>query len=354
MARGKIPDFLNTQVSQGRTGDLLVFGFKPNFARQLPDAPADTRPVRVTAVHRDRLDLISPDGPSTCPQFDSTTVGDWLWLDDQGQPMGLLERSSLFKRRAPGKDRREQLIAANVDTLFIVSSCNQDFNIARLERYLALAYEAGVTPVIVLTKIDLTDDPNTYRRQAEALQPGLLIEAIDATNPNDIAVLRPWCKPGETVALVGSSGVGKSTIVNTLLGDTMMATGAIREDDAKGRHTTSFRQMFRIPDAGWIIDTPGMRELQLADVREGIDEVFSDLSELAHQCKFNDCQHQTEPGCAIQAAIEANDVDPARVARWRKLLAEDAYNAKSLHERRAEDKAFGKMVKDAMKPKRNR
>ncbi len=355
MTRRTIPDFLNIPPQTDAGPDLSALGWKPFFAAQMVDMPANARPARVTAVHRHHLVLTTGDGPATCPPFEDATVGDWLVLDpDTGQPTALLERTSLFKRRAPGTDRRTQLIATNVDTLFIVSSCNQDFNVARLERYLALAHEAGVTPVIVLTKSDLTDDPDSFRQQAAAIQPGLLVETLDATRSDALDCLRPWCAKGETVALVGSSGVGKSTIANTLTGDGQMETGAIREDDAKGRHTTSHRQMLPLRDGGWLIDTPGMRELQMADVRAGIDEVFADLTDLATQCRFRDCQHDTEPGCAVTKAIKAGTVDPARLNRWKKLLAEDAYNAKSLVERRASDKAFGKMVRGIMKDQKNR
>ncbi|WP_084294440.1 MULTISPECIES: ribosome small subunit-dependent GTPase A [Leisingera] len=353
MNRRKLPGFLTPPVRPQVSSGLSELGFKPFFQHQMADAADGATPARITAIHRSQFDLISADGPLTCPAIEGAAVGDWLLLDPEtGHSTALLERASLFKRRAPGTGRETQLIAANIDTLFIVTSCNHDFNIARLERFLALTNEAGATPVIILTKADLADDPDSYRLQAQSLQAGLVAETIDATNPAEVNRLRAWCGLGETVALAGSSGVGKSTLANTLARGGLMQTGAIREDDSKGRHTTSHRQMLRLSGAGWLIDTPGMRELQISDAQEGIDMVFQDLAETSAHCHFNNCRHESEPGCAIQNAIMDGQLDPARVARWKKLRTEDAFNAQSLAERRAAGKAFGKMVKQAKRIKR--
>jgi len=270
-------------------------------------------------------------------------VGDWIVCDKSGGlPVRVMDRKTLLKRRASGAEPSAQLIAANVDTLFIVSSCNADFNIARLERYMALAHQAEIEPVVILTKADLCDDAAEYRERAEAALTGVLVETVIATDPDVAAHLAPWCSSGQTVALLGSSGVGKSTLINALTG-AQAATQNIREDDAKGRHTTTRRSMHRTPTGGWVIDTPGMRSLRLADVAEGVDMVFADVAELALNCKFRDCAHDTEPGCAIQGAIAAGDLDPARLMRWQKLRREDARHTETLAQNRDRTRALGKL-----------
>jgi len=215
------------------------------------------------------------------------------------------------------------MIAANVDTLFIVASCNQDFSVARLERYLVLAREVGVDPVIVLTKTDLTDDPEIFSAAARAIEPGLRVETVNGRDPASVARLAAWCGKGETVALLGSSGVGKSTLVNTLRGSDSIATQAIRASDDTGRHTTTVREMHRLDRGGWLLDTPGMRELQLSDAAAGISEVFDDFILMAEQCRFSNCAHGAKPGCAVQAAIADGTLTTERFDRWRKLAAEE-------------------------------
>ncbi len=351
--------------------DLAEYGWNAFFTSQLETEDFDNSvPVRVMAVHRGTIHIAGPGIKTSIPPYRSdpddvetgATVGDWLLVDaETHRPRRLLQRKSVFKRRAAGTGRDVQLIAANVDTLFIVTSCNQDFNIARLERYLALALDAEVTPVIVLTKADLSDDPADFVNQAYGLQSVTMVETLNALDPGEVERLLPWCASGQTVALVGSSGVGKSTLINTLTEHTQtgrthiarpIPTQGIREDDAKGRHTTTGRALHPMASGGWLIDTPGMRELQLTDVGDGLDEVFADIVELARSCRFSTCRHDTEPGCAVTAAIETGTLDPGRLKRWRKLIAEEAYNTASLAERRSRDKAFGKMVKRVMKDKK--
>lgn len=341
------------------TNDKLAsLGWRPQLAAQLQDPDDSALSIaRVLAVHRGRIEVAGQAGNAFVDLTASATnlgitVGDWVLIDEDVLVVKKrLDRLGLFQRRAAGTSGDIQLIAANVDTLFIVTSANRDFNVARLERYLALAHDAAAYPIIVITKADLVDSVTDYIADASRLSPGLLVEALDARDPDQIAVLRPWCEAGQTVALVGSSGVGKSTIINTLTGS-HQETHGVREDDQRGRHTTTGRSMHQLADGGWLIDTPGMRELQLVDVADAIEDVFSDVAELAESCRFADCKHVTEPGCAVLAAIESGELDADRLRRYRKLLSEDRRNTESLAERRARNRALGKFYKSVISGKR--
>ena len=327
-----------TQTPEPLAPLLATLGWSAFFDDQLTEDDAPLAPMRISTVHRSRLTAVSLAGTVrlTLPTHVNTTdfaVGDWVLVDpDTNTLIRRLDRNTVLIRRVEGA-RGTQLIAANVDTLFIVTSCNADFNPARLERYLALANEAGTNPVLVLTKADMVDDTGMdlgeYQAQAAALQRGLAVVTLNAKAPEAAAALAPWCGPGQTVALVGSSGVGKSTLLNTLAdksADDAQLTGAIREDDGRGRHTTTSRSLHEIQGGGWVIDTPGMRTLHVSDVASGLDLLFAEIIELAPQCRFRDCTHAHEPGCAVRAAVTAGTLDPARLDRWRKLHGENIDN----------------------------
>lgn len=323
---------------------LTELGWKAFFSTQISSLEnIQCRPVRVMAVHRGKIAIagagteqfISPRIPGADAEEDRPAVGDWLLIDRESlEPTRILRRASLFKRLAAGGRQKLQVIAANVDTLFIVASCNQDFNVARLERYLVLAREVGVKPVVILTKMDLVDRPELFAEAARALQPGLVVETVNARDASSVARLAAWCGPGETVALLGSSGVGKSTLVNTLRGSDSIATQLVREADGKGRHTTTVREMHRLERGGWLLDTPGMRELQLSDAASGLAEVFDDIVALTLLCRFSNCTHEAEPGCAVRAAMMQGRIERVRLDRWRKLTSEDAVNSISSLTRR--------------------
>ena len=340
---------------------LANLGWSHFFQQQLSlDEWETLTPMRVFGLNRHLVDAVGKDGhlQVTLPvawhgrkAAELPTVGDWLLLDAHGELARMLERTSLFKRMASGREAKVQLMGANVDTLFVVTSCNQDFNLSRIERYLALALDAGVEPVVVLTKIDLSDEVETFRAEAETLRAGMLVVTVNSKDESATEALKPWCGTGQTVALVGSSGVGKSTLVNTLIGDAVQETGAIRELDAKGRHVTTARSLHLLPDGGLLLDSPGMRELQLGECEEGVASLFVEIEAVARGCRFNDCRHLGEAGCAVEAAEERGEFDPRRLANYHKLRAEQERTAETLEQKRRKEKNFGKMVKRAMKHK---
>ena len=318
-------------LDAARPASLSGLGWSRFFQDQVEPEEADLLPSRIATVHRTRLTALNEFGavaltlPVQTPTGDFA-VGDWVLAEPVTHRFRRrLARKTLLERRLGG-NRPPVPASANVDTLFIVTSCNADFNPARLERYLALANQAGTDPVILLTKADTVPDVSPYRDRASGLQRGLAVVAVDARSADASRALAPWCGAGQTVALAGSSGVGKSTLVNTLAGASQL-TGAVREHDAKGRHTTTSRSLHAIAAGGWVIDTPGMRTLRVGDAAEGIDALFAEITELAPLCRFRDCTHAHEPGCAVQSAVARGVLGPQRVTRWRKLRDETRQGA---------------------------
>jgi ribosome biogenesis GTPase len=258
------------------------------------------------------------------------TVGDWVALrlppgDGNALIQAVLPRRSKFSRKAAGRTTREQVVAANVDTAFLVVGMDNDFSPRRVERYLAAAWESGAAPVVVLNKLDLCVDPVARLAAIEEVAPSVPVHAISALRGDNMDAVAAYCAPRRTVALLGSSGVGKSTLINTLLGGDILATAAVRSHDSRGRHTTTHRELIFVPGGGMVIDTPGMRELQLWEADEGVQVTFDEIETLARGCRFRDCRHNNEPGCAVRAAVEASELEPDRLASMRKLQKELAW-----------------------------
>jgi ribosome biogenesis GTPase len=340
------------------TLNLAQLGWRPFFQQQIDLEHWGYYPVcRVVAQHRNRLEFLCEAGPveqALHPDMPAITVGDWVVITPEHQFFRLLERQSLFCRKAPGRKVEEQLIAANVDTVLILTSLNEDFNLNRIERYLSLVNEAKVEPVVVLSKSDLCPDPGQFQRQVQGLDSLLMVETVNCLDAGEVQKLLPWCGTGRTVALMGSSGVGKSTLVNGLLGDSVQSTGSIRENDSKGRHVTTGRSLHPMKGGGLLLDTPGLRELQLTECDDGVNSTFAEITSLAKRCRFTDCGHGNEPGCAVQDAISRGELNPRRLSNYRKLMREQAFNSANLAEKRARDKRFGKMIKSILSEKNAR
>jgi ribosome biogenesis GTPase len=267
---------------------------------------------------------------------DFPAVGDWVAVeppvgDGEARIVAVLPRSSRFSRRAAGDRTEEQVIAANIDTVFLVGGLDRDFNPRRIERYLVVAWESGAMPVVVLNKADLVEDPERHVEEVRALAPTVPVHAVSCRNDQSLDVLRDYLGPGRTGALLGSSGVGKSTIVNRLVGHDLLRTRDVRVWDSRGRHTTTTRELVLLPDHGVLIDTPGMRELQLWETGEALTSAFADIDAIAGSCRFRDCRHSSEPGCAVRAAVDDGGLAVERLESFHKLLLEQE------HERRQQD-----------------
>ena len=323
-------------------------------------------PARIITTYRDRCEIVSDKGKGFArlkkgsfydnPNAIYPTIGDFVMIEwnsmGDSQIIETLKRDSSFSRASSSADRNhemhtqhEQLVAANFDYVFIMQSLNDNFNIRRIERYLTLAWESGAIPVIVLTKCDLVDDVESYISKIESVAIGVDVYAISCKAKIGLEKLQKYFKKGNTLVFLGSSGGGKSTLVNTLIGKDVMKTSEIREDDSTGRHTTTNRQLLMLPTGAMVIDTPGMRELGMWNCDDGIDKTFQDVEKYFGTCKFSDCTHTSEPGCKVLEAIKNGELSEERYNAYMKLKNEARYNSDSesyLREKRNKFKEIAK------------
>ncbi len=338
-------------------------------------------PARVSCQHRDRYDILCEAGEYSATiagrlrHLDDhrqyPAVGDWVAVkisSDGGQAViqHVLTRRTAFTRRAvksggmpeTGGKTEEQILAANLDTVFLVSGLDNDYNIRRLERYLSVAWDSGAKPVIVLNKVDLCDHLEGVLDEIAAVAIGVDVELVSAVTGQNMSALTRWVAPGETVGLLGSSGVGKSTIINFLLGEQRQATQGVRTGDQRGRHTTTSRELIQLPNGGCLLDTPGMRSFQPWSDEGGLSRTFEEIEALAAQCKFTDCTHTSEPGCAVLAALQNGEIDEGRWQNYRKMLREQAYlerrqDQRAMQVERDRWKAITKRMRDHPSKKRS-
>ena len=320
--------------------NLKEYGFTPELmaeAQLMAHNPA-LIPARVTAVHRERYELICEYGEifarlKTKEYYveleEFPTTGDFVLIQhipgSDSRIIRTLPRKTYFSRLNPTPGQGEQAVAANFDYVFVIQSLNHDLNAKRLERYLTLAWQSGAVPVVILTKADLTEDPAGYIVKMENAAPGVRVHAVSSVNGYGMEKLWEYLQPGRTIVFLGSSGVGKSSLLNALAGQKIMETREIRDDDSKGRHTTTHRQLILLPNGAMIIDTPGMRSLGMWDASVGLGETFQDVEQYLGKCKFADCMHRTEPGCAVREAIAKGRLSQARYDSYVKLKKEAKY-----------------------------
>jgi ribosome biogenesis GTPase len=318
---------------------LVKFGWTDFFAKHFAQA-GDYMPARVVTEHRTeyRVQTDTAELPArisgrlrhqASSPAELPAVGDWVVVQASAENAEatihrVLPRKSKFSRKVAGARAEEQIAAANVDTLWIVSSLDQDFSLRRIERYMALAWEGGANPVVVLTKSDLSDDADRLTCEVESIAFGTPVHTTSSVTRDGLSELNAYFSNDATVALVGSSGVGKSTLINALAGTMLQPTASVRED-GKGRHTTTQRHLLRLPGGGLIIDTPGMRELQLWDSQSGLVDTFGDIDEIATSCRFSDCRHAGEPGCAVMNAVRQGQLTEDRLQSYQKLQRELDY-----------------------------
>lgn len=314
-------------------------------------------PGRVVADYGQMLRVVTDDGElcvnrpvgkfQSDPQI---AVGDWVVLEYAVEIQTpcicfVLKRKTKFSRAASGVEVKEQIVAANVDIVFLIQSLNRDFNMRRLERYLIAAWESGAIPVIVLTKADCCEDVEGKMSIVYSTAPGVDVHAISCVTGEGIEEIRRYFSQGRTIALLGSSGVGKSTLANTLAGEEILKTQAIRQDDSRGRHTTTHREIVLLPEGGLILDTPGMRSLSLWEADTGMEVMFGDVEELVKLCRFSDCKHENEPGCAVKEALQTGKLEMKRWEAWLKLQKELAHiEAKKDGKLRFREKQWGKQI----------
>lgn len=315
--------------------DITKYGFRQDMITQ----DMQGIPARITAVHRERYELVCEYGEThgrlkTKEYYggseDFPTAGDLVMIkyepDGDSQIIKTLPRRTYFSRRDPTPGRGEQAVAANFDYVFIMQSLNNDFNTKRLERYLTLAWQSGAVPVVVLTKADTCEDIGAYIRTVESIAIGVSVHAVSSKTGAGLEALSQYFTEGKTAVFLGSSGVGKSSLVNALAGEEVMAVSEIRESDSKGRHTTTHRQLIMLKNGSMIIDTPGMRELGMWEASEGLSDAFSDVEQFLGKCRFRNCRHETEPGCAIKAAIESGELSAERWESYRSLKEDISFS----------------------------